>query len=131
MDALHQVLTQVEHLASSFDSATVSRARTVVEELFANSVSHGGRQDGSGVVVALSVIAWDGELRLHYEDQFAQVEPHQDHVAAEQKAGQPVERRAAGGVGRLLAGRLADEVRYARQRGRNCIDLRFIPRRST
>ncbi|HSV53388.1 MAG TPA: ATP-binding protein [Burkholderiaceae bacterium] len=128
MDALQEVLTQLEHLAGSFDSATVLRAQTVVEELFVNSVTHGGRENGAGVVVAFSVAACDGELRLHYEDQFAQFDPFQNLEAIEQKARQPVERRAVGGLGRLLAGRLADEVRYARQRGRNCIDLRFIPR---
>jgi anti-sigma regulatory factor (Ser/Thr protein kinase) len=128
MESLQAVLTQLEHLARSFDSATVLRAQTVVEELFVNSVTHGGRGDGSGVVVGLSVAACNGELRLHYEDQFAQFDPFQDLEAVEQQARQPVERRAVGGLGRLLAGRLADEVRYARQRGRNCIDLRFIPR---
>lgn len=130
MESLQQVLTQLEHLAASFDAATVLRAQTVVEELFVNSVSHGGREEGGGVVVALAVFASQGELRLHYEDQFAAFDPFQELEAVEQQARQPVERRAVGGLGRLLAGRLADEVRYARQPGRNCIDLRFIPRRA-
>lgn len=130
MESLQAVLTQLEHLAGAFDSATVLRAQTVVEELFVNSVTHGGRGDGTGVVVGLSVAACDGELRLHYEDQFAHFDPFADLDSVEQEARQPVERRAVGGLGRLLAGRLADEVRYARQRGRNSIDLRFIPRRT-
>lgn len=130
MESLQAVLARLEESASAFDAATVLRAQTVVEELFVNSVSHGGRAEGSGVVVVLSVSVCDGELRLHYEDQFAPFDPFEHLEEIERQAQQPVERRAVGGLGRLLAGRLADEVRYARKRGRNVIDLRFIPRRS-
>lgn len=129
LESLQALLSRLEEAAQAFDAATVLRAQTVVEELFVNSVSHGGRADGAGVVVVLCVAASNGELRLHYEDQFAPFDPFENLDAIDDQAQQPLERRAVGGLGRLLAGRLADEVRYARKKGRNVIELRFIPRR--
>lgn len=130
MDSLREVLAHLEQCAGRFDSATVLRAQVVVEELFTNSVSYGGRTNEASVTIALGVSESGGELRLRYEDEFAPFDPFADLDAIEHKIlqEQPLAHRAVGGLGRLLAGRLADEVHYAREQNRNCIDLRFVPR---
>lgn len=128
LESLPAVLARLVESAAGAEAAMVLRAQTVVEELFVNSVSHGGRGNGGQVMVAFAARLEGEALVVRYEDLFAPFDPFEGLDAVERQAAQPLERRKVGGLGRLLAARLADEARYARQRGRNRIDLRFVPR---
>lgn len=128
MESLDALLLYLEKAAVHADRATVLRAQTAVEELFANSVLHGNKAHEAQASVWLGVTQRDGDLALRYEDAFAAFDPFQNLDAVARLTEIAMEHRPIGGLGRLLVYQLADQARYTRQADRNCIDLLFLRR---
>lgn len=126
MAALPAILTQLESLCPQSDRSLVQKAATSVEELFSNSVSYGERGDSGVADVGLAVVEQGGVLHIHYEDGFQAFDPFLGLDAVEQEAGQVIEHRPVGGLGRLIVRGLADQATYTREAGVNRIELSFV-----
>lgn len=128
MESLAPVLAHVKSAASGIPSAIALRAETALEELLTNSVVHGNSAQVATASIWLGVAAHGGSLKLRYEDAFAEFDPLSEIEAALERSSNPIpmEQRNAGGLGLLMVYRLADEFRYTRENGRNCIDLIFL-----
>ena len=131
MESLEHALAHLK--AASFDAepAAALRAETAVEELLTNSVLHGGAGQPAQTMVWLSVTPSGEALKLRYEDGFAAFDPMPKISEALQQTGNPIDLRPLGGLGLLMVYRLADEFRYARENGRNCIELWFRRRHAS
>lgn len=129
LDTLPALMSHLYKTATHFDETSRLRAETALEELFANTVHH-GYGDASGHTVWFGVLETEQELLIHYQDAapafdpFAQLE---EHIINTLDA--PLENRPVGGLGRLMVTRLADSTLYARIGERNCVELRFSPRK--
>lgn len=110
--------------------APALRAQTALEELLTNSVLHGaaGRSDGASIWLGVAADA-DG-LKLRYEDEFSAFDPMPFIAEALRRSENPMDQRPVGGLGLLMAYRLADEFHYARAGTHNRIDLTFLARRT-
>ena len=73
-----------------------------------------------------------GPLKLRYEDAFAEFNPLKEIEAALQRTSNPIpmEQWHVGDLGLLMIYPLADEFRYTRDNGRNCIELSFLEHRA-
>ena len=130
MESLAPALAHIKSAAFGTAPGTALRAETALEELLTNSVIHGNAAQAASASIWLAVTA-DGEsLKLRYEDAFAEFDPLSEIGAALQRTSNPmpVEQRRVGGLGLLMVYRLADEFRYVRENGRNCIELSFTGR---
>lgn len=127
MESLEQVLDHVRVAAAGTVPAIALRAETALEELLTNSVMHGAR-DCVDACVWLGVTASAQALQLRFEDAFPAFDPLTEIWPALQRIGSPLDQRRAGGLGLLMVYRLADQLVYARENGRNCIDLSFLQR---
>jgi anti-sigma regulatory factor (Ser/Thr protein kinase) len=125
ISALPAILAQLEELCPRSEKAVVQKAVTSIEELFTNSVFHGLRDEGETTDIGLAVSEEDGVLHVRYEDGFGAFDPFQDLEVVSEQAGQSIEQRPVGGLGRLIVRGLADKVSYTRDGGLNRIDLRF------
>lgn len=106
--------------AANVPQHVVNRVELVIEELFTNSVVHGyGGCDDT--VVWLDVQPGKAAVRLVYAD----AAPPYDPLRHEADLEYCTEQRAAGGLGVLLARRLADEIEYRFTDGRNILTLCF------
>ena len=127
MDSLGPLLTHVRAASAGVEPAAVLRAETAAEELLTNSVVHGGGDDAAAPAsVWLSIDAGSNVLKLRFEDAFAAFDPLPAIAQALQRTASPMEQRPVGGLGLLMVYRLADEFRYVRENGHNCIDLTFF-----
>ena len=131
MESLEAMLVVVRAAAVDVGGAPVLRAETAVEELLTNTVMHGAAahdpQAGVWLAAAVSV---GGALTLQYQDTCDAFDPKPKIAEAVSRTTHPMEQRPPGGLGLLMVYRLADEFRYARLDGRNCIDLAFMEQRS-
>ena len=94
------------------------RLTLIVEELFTNTVEHGHRGDSDAPVqVALGVR--DDALLLRFEDGAPAFDPRPQMATPPASLDAPVETRPLGGLGMHLVARLARDVRYAYEGGRN------------
>lgn len=118
----------VDRLSVNFDTATVMRAHTAVEELLINIVHHSVLVPGALADVGIAVQVIDGGLHVHIEDERAAFDPFEGLDLVLAQTDLPVEERQVGGLGRLMVHGLAEEARYTREGQRNCVDLRFFPR---
>ncbi len=106
--------------------STQHRAELLVEELFSNTLMHGGVA-GTGATVTLTIEEDGGTLRMAYEDPGQPFDPT--------RAPPPDGNRAAddlpiGGAGLRIIQALAEAITYERRDGRNRITLRVVgPRR--
>jgi anti-sigma regulatory factor (Ser/Thr protein kinase) len=98
-------------------SPTTLRARLVLDELYANSLLHGGEDSGCGGV-EIAVERKGSEMRLYYADAL----PAFDTARAVIEASAPEEDRI-GGAGLLIIQRLSLSVSYMRCDARNRIVL--------
>ncbi len=93
------------------------RLTLIVEELFTNTIEHGG--SGREATIRLGLSAGDAEVALRYEDAaapfdaLAHLARRPPHLDAE------IDARPVGGLGLHLVGQLATSARYAREEGRN------------
>lgn len=129
MESLEPVLAHVKRAALGTEPAVALRAETALEELLSNSVVHGNTAQETTASVWLAVTASGQALELRYEDPFAEFDPLFEIDAALQRTANPLDQRRVGGLGLLMVYRLADEFRYMRENGRNCIELSFSGRR--
>ncbi len=120
-----------EKAIADVDAATLLRAQTAVEELFANSIHHGyGKESNEPVWLDVSLTA--DVLRIDYAD----AAPAFDPLAGLDNAGHVIdddgESTRIGGVGRHLVRGLADQSSYRRtgtdDNGRNEVSLAFLSR---
>jgi len=125
MESLEPMLAHVKSVASGTLSAIALRAETAVEELVTNSVVHGNAAQSEEASIWLAVAASGESLTLRFEDAFAGFDPLAEIGMALQRTAGPLEQRRIGGLGLLMVYRLADEFRYTRENGRNCIELSF------
>lgn len=137
MGRLDAVLSYVEQKAQGMAPEALLRAQTALEELFTNCVVHGSQGPNAGSTAArgaenciwLGVQRQGAYLHLQLEDPFAAFDPFV-RVSEESTFGYlPVEDRPVGGLGVLMVARLADAVFYTRTPDRNCVSLRFAPRK--
>ena len=121
--ALGDVIAYVERFCRERDVPASDRLRLVlvVEELFTNTVTH-GHAGGTDGAVHLTLADEAGAVTLCYEDTAPPFDPFA--TPARDPAAGP-ESRAVGGVGLLLVRRLARDLRYAYEDGRNRLWLRM------
>ena len=127
ISALPDILAHLEELCPKSEKAVVQKAVTSIEELFTNSVYHGLRDEGETPDIGLAVSEEDGVLHVRYEDGFRAFDPFQDLELVNEQAGQLIEQRPVGGLGRLIVRGLADKASYTREGCLNRIDLSFKP----
>jgi len=96
-----------------------------LEEVFANVVMH-GYNDRATHEILVRVAVENGEVVLMVEDDGIAFNPLEAPPA---DTSLPVEKRSVGGLGIHLVRSLMSEVEYARQNGRNRLEMRKqIPR---
>lgn len=122
MSALPGVLAYARSALAGtpFEPHGANRVELVLEELFTNTVMHGygGDSDRS---VWLRFDCEPTALAIEYIDEAPPYDPLQHRADLEFER----EARPAGGLGILLARRLADRVDYRYADGRNVLTLRF------
>jgi len=128
MESLGAMVDHLKRVASDWESTSLLRAETALEELLTNSVVHGGAVALPRSEIWLSAALRGEVLHLRYEDAFAPFDPMSKIDEALRRTANPMEQRPPGGLGLLMVFRMADEFRYQRKSGRNCIDLSFIRR---
>jgi anti-sigma regulatory factor (Ser/Thr protein kinase) len=106
--------------AADIPRDVVDRIELVLEELFTNSGVH-GYGGSADTLVWLDVQPGKTAVRLVYAD----AAPPYDPLRHEADLEYCNEDRAAGGLGVLLARRLADEIEYRFVDGRNVLTLCF------
>ena len=128
MESLGPVLAYLKSAAFGIPPAVALRAETALEELLTNSVVHGNAEQIAEASIWLVVTASGQVLKLRYEDAFAEFDPLAEIDAALRRSSNPmpIDQIRAGGLGLLMVYRLADEFRYSRENGRNCIELSFM-----
>lgn len=129
MESLATALAYLKNASFGADPAAALRAETALEELLTNSVVHGGAGSANQPFIWLGAAVEAGVLKLRFEDACATFDPLPFVEVALQRTQNPMEQRPVGGLGLLMVYRLADEFRYVRENGRNCIDLSFLGRR--
>ena len=127
MASLEAMATLVQSVAPEWESAPMLRAETALEELLANSVSHGDAvANATAPDIWLGAALCDERLQLRYEDGFAAFDPMDQIDQALRRTANPLAQRPPGGLGLLMVFRLADGFSYQRVDGRNRIDLAFV-----
>jgi anti-sigma regulatory factor (Ser/Thr protein kinase) len=125
LESLPAMLRHVRQQAGAVAPEIVLRAETVLEELLTNTAVHSGAASEPASVVWIAVASHGGGLGLRYEDAQAAFDPGTKIGEALRRTTHPLEQRPPGGLGLLMVYRLADEFRYTRENGRNCVDLAF------
>lgn len=129
MESLADMLALVKAVSFDAESAAALRAETALEELLSNSIVHGAAGPVSQACIWFGVQRNGEGLVLRYEDGFAAFDPLPKIDEALQRTSNPMDQQPLGGLGLLMVYRLADEFRYARENGRNCMHLTFVRRR--
>lgn len=125
------MLGLVRKATTGANDATCLRAETAVEELLTNTVLHGAAAEQPDSRVWLSAsMNQVGGLLLQYQDTCVEFDPKPKISEALQRTTNPMDQRPPGGLGLLMVYRLADEFRYLRRDGRNCVELAFLEQRS-
>jgi len=121
--ALHTALDTIEKACDTWkiDSALVSRARIVVEELFSNTIKYGygGPCDGA-VRIRLSA---DPVLTLAYGDDAPLFDP--TRWKAQENEGVLPDQRPEGQAGIAMVIGLCATASYQARDGHNCLTLTF------
>ena len=130
MTCLADMLNTLDTLSTHTEPGLVKRAATVIEELFTNSVVHGGIAQGVSHETGLAVLESARALHIRYEDNFLPFDPFQGLDEMGDLAVVPLERRPPGGFGRLIIRGLSDKASYSRHGAINRTDLLFLPRPS-
>ncbi len=107
-DALVQALTAWA-VAAGVPRATMGSVVLILDELFANIVAHGYRNDPHGEVVVQAQVA-DGALQVTLADQAPAFDPVH---APEPDTTLSIEERRIGGLGLLFVRRTADTLSWA------------------
>ena len=121
--ALHAALDTIEKTCGTWkiDSALVSRARIVVEELFSNTIKYGyGGECERPVRLRL---APHPELTLTYEDEAPAFNPLAWKPEADEAL--PPEDRPIGQAGITMVIGLSASTKYERRDGANCVTVTF------
>ena len=95
--------------AHSLDEDAVFELNLVLEELFVNTVRHGGCADMSGA--AHVQLRYSGAVQVEYRDRGVPFDPTQ---APEPNIHAPLEERTPGGLGIHLVRKIMREVEYRR-----------------
>ncbi|MBI2525449.1 MAG: ATP-binding protein [Candidatus Rokubacteria bacterium] len=122
MDALPAAVAFVAEIcgAAGLGREDTLRLTLLVEELFANTVTHGHGGD-SEAPVRLGFAITPGRIALTYEDTAPPHDPRTAACPAEPVGG--AEERPVGGLGLRLVQSLASELCYVRDGERNRISL--------
>jgi serine/threonine-protein kinase RsbW len=126
MDAIADGAAFVEAFCerNDVDAADTLRLTLVIEELFANIVTHGYGEEAGGTIRL--GLALDGrDVMIVCEDRAPAYDPRAALKKLPDDLGEPVETRRVGGLGQLLVGRLVDVTSYVRVQGANVLALRF------
>lgn len=117
LDALPGLLEQIDYAAGDLGQEARQRVRIVVEELFLNAIHHGGTSD-CREDIAISILRQGAVVTLVYRDDGPPFDPT---VPGAARADDTI-----GGFGLMLIRELAQEIRYRRANGSNCIELDFV-----
>jgi serine/threonine-protein kinase RsbW len=122
MAALDEALEFVRDSCASFGIAPPDTLRLslIVEELFTNTVRHGG---GAATSIGLALLVDAGSVLLNYDDDTPAFNPLR---APAPDLDLPLELRNPGGLGIHLVRELSADVRYRYERGRNRLRLRLL-----
>ena len=127
MQSLDAMATLMKSVAPDWESAPMLRVETALEELLANSVTHGGAlANASASDIWLGAALCGERMQLRYEDGFAPFDPMDQIDQALRRTANPLAQRPPGGLGLLMVFRMADGFSYQRTDGRNRIDLAFV-----
>lgn len=119
------IRTFIDAACATIGNDERQRAVLLVEELFANSVSHGYGGDSDQPVWLTVRIGEDG-CRLVFEDC---APPYDPFLAGEHRLDQiELERRGVGGLGIVFLFEFSSERKYERRGGRNVIELQVKQR---
>ncbi len=124
MESMQGIRTFVEDAgtAAGMKREDVLKLLLIVEELFTNTVMHGYGGDGDAPVwIALDPVP--AGLRLSYEDEAPPHDPLSSFTPM--KTSVMLNEQPVGGLGVKLIRKLATDLSYRRERGRNCIELTF------
>lgn len=129
LQAFDEVRALIEQFAASAVLVREDRHKLtlIVEELFTNTVNHGGAGEGEALVF-VTLEEDTGYVRLVFEDTAPQFDP-----LAAGGLGDPttsITERRVGGLGLFLALGLTQHADYSYADGRNRLRLRFTPTRS-
>ncbi|MEO8003890.1 MAG: ATP-binding protein [Betaproteobacteria bacterium] len=127
LPAFEEVRALIEQFAAAAGLVREDRHKLtlIVEELFTNTVNHGGKGEALVVVTLEEDVDY---LRLIFEDTASQFDP-----LAAGGLGDPttsITERRVGGLGLFLALGLTQHADYSYADGRNRLRLRFTPTRS-
>lgn len=122
MAALDEALEFVRDCCAEFGITTPDTLRLslIVEELFTNTVRHGG---GAPTSIGIALRADAGSVLLNYDDDTTAFNPLR---APTPDLDLPLELRSPGGLGIHLVRELSADVRYRYERGRNRLRLRLL-----
>jgi serine/threonine-protein kinase RsbW len=124
MDSMAEIRKYVEEAggAAGLRREECLKLLLIVEELFTNTVMHGYGED-SDAPVWIALEPGPHGLALSYEDE---APPH-DPLASftPMKTSFLLNEQPVGGLGVKLIRKLATDLSYRRERGRNCIRLTF------
>jgi anti-sigma regulatory factor (Ser/Thr protein kinase) len=94
------------------------RVLTALDELLSNVVRHG--LDGTRGSIEIAFVADPGHLTVEIADDAS---PFNPLLVAPPDTAAPLDERREGGLGIALVRALADDLRYAREDGRNVVTL--------
>jgi serine/threonine-protein kinase RsbW len=127
ISALHAALDAIEQACNTWkvDTALISRARIVVEELFSNTIKYGyGGECERPVRLSLTPRP---ELTLTYEDEAPAFNPLAWKAKPDEAL--PLQDRPIGQAGIAMVTGLAAHVSYQRRGGANCLTVIFAEKR--
>ncbi len=125
--ALHAALDAIEQACNTWkiETALVSRARIVVEELFSNTIKYGyGGECERPVRLRLTP---QPELTLTYEDEAPPFNPLAWKAKSDEAL--PLQDRPIGQAGIAMVTGLCASVSYQRRGGANCLIVIFAEKR--
>jgi serine/threonine-protein kinase RsbW len=105
--------------AADLDKAAAYRLRLAVDELATNVIVHGYEEVGESGSVALSATIDDRALTVVIEDTARPFDPTTKVLPEQEELGLPLDQRAIGGLGVMLAREGVDDFRYERVDERN------------
>ena len=105
--------------AAGLDRAVAYKLRLAVDEIATNAVVHGYQEANVQGLVSVSAVIDDHMLAISVEDTARPFDPTAAALPDEDDLDLPLEERAIGGLGIMLAREDVDDFRYERVDGRN------------
>lgn len=114
LDSLEPIRDYVQNAAQAagLDRQAVYNATLAVDEIVTNIITHGYEEAGLKGVITVGADLEEDRLVLRVEDWGKPYDPNAHQVPSEEDLKRPLEDRAGGGLGILLARAAAHEIQY-------------------